>query len=164
MIRVGLVSLVADGRWMGGRYYLHHLIRCVASLPERERVAFYDIYWQALPDADPFAEVRHLMAGQRVLRFPESAAGRLRRKAGALVSGRRDASDLFDKAGIDVVFPVPLIERQGAPLVYWLPDLQQRWLPELYDPAHAAAMNADAERLGRQARRVVASATPASAS
>ena len=154
--RVGLATIDADGSWIGGRYYLHHLVRSVASLqPQPVRLA--DVYWDAPPANDPFAEVRPLLDGQRVLRMPRTFGARVRRKARRLLSGNRTASDLFDAAGIDVVFPIPLVENQGTPLLYWLSDLQFRHMPELYPPELLARMDHETVTRGRAAARIVAS-------
>ncbi len=154
--RVGLVSVDPGGVWIGGRYYLHHLIRAVASLTPRP-VELYDIYWQAAPENDPFEEVRPLLDGRRVLRMPQTPASRLRRKARRLVTRNRTASDLFDAAGIDVVYPVPLIENQGTPLVYWLSDLQFRHMPELFPRDLLESMNRETIARSEQASRIVVS-------
>ena len=42
-IVVGLSPIDAENRWVGGRYYLHHLVRAVSSLPENERVDFVEV-------------------------------------------------------------------------------------------------------------------------
>lgn len=154
--RVGLAAIDADGSWIGGRYYLHHLVRSVASLQPRP-VRMLDIYWDAPPANDPFAEVRPLLDGQRVLRMPRTFGARARRKVRRLVTRNRTASDLFDAAGIDVVFPVPLVENQGTPLLYWLADLQFRHMPELYPAQVLARMEYEAVTWSAAAARIVAS-------
>lgn len=154
--RVGLVTIDADGSWIGGRYYLHHLIRSVAALTPRP-VELFDVYWDAPPEKDPFEEVRPLLDGQRVLTMPRTLPARVRRKATRLVSGNQTASDLFAKAGVDVVYPIPLIANQGTPLVYWLSDLQFRHMPELFPPELLAKMNAEAVERSAMASRIVVS-------
>ena len=154
--RVGLVTVDSDGSWMGGRYYLHHLVRAVASLTPQP-IELYDVYWEAPPETDPFAEVRSLMQGKRVLAMPRTPTERLRRKARRLVTGNRSASDLFRAAGIDVVYPIPLIENQGTPLVYWLSDLQFRHMPELYPPELLEKMHAETTSRCESASRIVVS-------
>ena len=134
MFRAGLTPVDTAGRWMGGRYYLQHLVRCIAALPASSRIDLVDLYWNAVPSTDPFEEVRALLDAPRVIRFPDSATGRLARKARRVLRGIRDARDLFDH--IDITFTLPLIEHQGIPYVYWLPDFQHEHLRALYDEQH----------------------------
>ena len=132
MVRAGLVSIDPDQKWIGGRYYLHHLIRAVASLPENERVELFDVWWQDAPPEDPFAEVRPLLAGRRVIALPQAVASRVLRKVRRSVRGWRDARDLFFDAGIDVLFPIAPCADPGIAFVFWIPDFQYRRLPELF--------------------------------
>src|SRR5713101_2835239 len=104
MLELGIIPLDGARHWAGGRYYLHHLVRCVAALPVGERLAVHDIYWNALWDTDPFAEVRALMTSRRVVAFPAKRVGRIRRNVTRALRGIHDARDLF--AGIDVTFPM----------------------------------------------------------
>ena len=130
--RAGLISIDPDRKWIGGRYYLHHLVRSVASLPEDERLALFDVWWQHGPADDPFAEVRPLLAGRRVLEMPRTFASRLTRKLRRTIHQWQDARDLFHAAGIDVIFPITPCESPGIPFVFWIPDLQYRVLPHLF--------------------------------
>jgi len=131
MLSVGIGTIDAQG-WVGGRYYLQHLIRCVASLPASERVAFYDVHWQQAQPKDSFAEVRPLMSGTRVLDFPRTLVGRAIRKARRVVTRSEGIADLFVRAGIDVLFPIPLTHDDAIPLAFWLPDFQHRYLKAMY--------------------------------
>ncbi len=131
-LRAGLVSVDPDQKWIGGRYYLHHLVRAVASLPQSERAALSDIWWRHAPAEDPFAEVRPLLAGRTIIELPQNFTSRLARKLRRSMHGWRDARDLFLDAGIDVVFPVSPCTSPGIPVVFWIPDFQYRRLPELF--------------------------------
>ena len=132
MLRAGLVSIDPDQKWIGGRYYLHHLVRAVASLPPEERVEILDLWWQSAPEDDPFADVRPLLAGRRVIALPERLGRRIRRKLRRTLHGWYDARDLFLDAGIDVIFPIAPCADPGIAFVFWIPDLQYRRLPELF--------------------------------
>lgn len=137
MLRAGLVSIDPDQKWIGGRYYLHHLVRAVASLPESERVELFDVWWQSAPE-DPFADVRPLLAGQRVIAPPEGPLPRAMRKLRRSIRGWTDARDLFLDAGLDVLFPIAPCADPGIAFVFWIPDVQHRLLPELFsDEMHA---------------------------
>lgn len=129
---IGFVSLDNEGKWIGGRYYLQHLIRSVAALPEAERPGMADVWWQQAPEEDPFAEVRSMMTERRIIRLPEGVFGRAYRKIRRQTRGWNDAHDLFLDAGIDVLFPIAPCENPGIPLIFWLADFQYLHLPELF--------------------------------
>ena len=38
MSSIGIVAVDTSGKWIGGRYYLQHLVKAVKALPEQERV------------------------------------------------------------------------------------------------------------------------------
>lgn len=157
MLRVGLVSVDPGRKWIGGRYYLQHLVRAVAALPADERVALVDVWWKEMPDDDPFAEVRGLLDGQEVLRFPATHAGRLLRALRRVWHGWRDAHDLFSEARIDVLFPITPIANPGVPLVFWMPDFQPWRMPELFTSELRAWYEGHYLSNGEQARIVVVS-------
>lgn len=130
MLTVGLVSVDPDRKWIGGRYYLQHLVRAVAALPEEERVAFADVWWMAAPDDDPFEEVRELIARREIVTPPAGLLGRAVRKIRRTLRRSPDARDLFE--GIDMLFPILPAASPGVPLVFWMPDFQPWRMPELF--------------------------------
>ncbi|HTD84082.1 MAG TPA: glycosyltransferase [Gemmatimonadaceae bacterium] len=129
---VGLVSVDPERKWIGGRYYLQHLVRCVAALPPDERVAFADVWWGTDPHDDPFAEVRPLLARRVVIAPPDRLVPRLVRRARRTLHRWPDARDLFIDAGIDVLFPIAPCAAPGIPLVFWMPDFQPWRMPDLF--------------------------------
>lgn len=131
----GLVAIDGNGKWVGGRYYLQHLVMANQALAPAERMPLVDVWWKEMPAEDPFEEVRDLLPEPIVLRYPESGAGRALRYLRRRWNGWRDARDLFLDAAIDVVFPVLPCANPGVPFVFWLPDFQYRRLPELFDDA-----------------------------
>ncbi|HEX3069341.1 MAG TPA: glycosyltransferase family 1 protein [Thermoanaerobaculia bacterium] len=132
MLTAGLVSVDPGRKWIGGRYYLQHLVRAVASLPQPERIGLADVWWQQREADDPFAEVRELLAESVVIAPPVTFAARARRKARRLVHGWRDARDLFLDAGVGVLFPIAPCANPGIPLVFWMPDFQPWRMAELF--------------------------------
>jgi len=132
-IRAGLVSIDPDKKWIGGRYYLQHLVRGVAALPPEERVELVDVWWQSAPEDDQFGEVRPLLGDRRVITLPERFLPRLRRKLRRTLRGWSDSRDLFRDAGIDVIFPIAPCDSPGVAFVFWIPDFQYRRLPEMFD-------------------------------
>jgi glycosyltransferase involved in cell wall biosynthesis len=132
MSNVGIVPLDTTGNWMGGRYYLQHLIRSVAALPENERLGMSDVWWERRADEDPFKEVREYLTESAIITFPKGLAGRVSRKVRRRLAGWRDARDLFYRAGISSLFPLLPCESPGIPYVFWLPDFQHRYYPQYY--------------------------------
>lgn len=132
MSDIGLVAVDTSGKWIGGRYYLHHLVKAVASLPQAERMPMVDVSWQTRPDEDPFKEVRAYMSRSIVLNCPTAINRRLYRKIRRLAHRWNDSRDLFLDAGIGVVFPVLPCAAPGIPYVFWLPDFQYIHLPNLF--------------------------------
>ena len=157
MLRVGLVSVDPDRKWIGGRYYLQHLVRAVSAMPAGRRVAFTDVWWKEAQDDDPFAEVRELLDGREVLQFPASRGRRLLRAARRALHGWSDARDLFLDAGIDVLFPIAPLSGAGIPLVFWMPDFQPWRMPELFSEDLRAWYEDHYARNGEEARLVVLS-------
>jgi glycosyltransferase involved in cell wall biosynthesis len=123
MYSIGLVANDVDGRWIGGRYYLQHLVKAVALLPENERMPIVDVWWQQKPDSDPFAEVREHLQGSAVIRYPSTLGGRVKRKLHRMMNSSPGVSDLFHQAKIGALFPSLICESPGVPFTYWLSDL-----------------------------------------
>lgn len=124
----GLVAVDVNRTWLGGRYYLLHLVRCAEAVTA-PHPPLRDVWWGEFGGADPFAEVRSILGPPALIRFPSAVAGRLARAVRRIGSGSRDAGDLFAQAGIDVLFPLPLCDRPGVPVVFWLPDFNYRLVP-----------------------------------
>jgi len=137
MRSAGLVAIGSAGDvsvWTGGQYYLQHLIKCVAALPEEAQIRLRDVWWMKKASVDPFAEVRGSLGPSQVISPPTTVGGRVRRKVRSFLSYPRrggGARDLFDGAGVDVFFPVPPCENSGTPYVYWIPDFQHVRRPDL---------------------------------
>lgn len=131
MPSAGIVAIDNDQKWIGGRYYLQHLIRCVASLPPTEQIRLRDVSWAMQPGNDPFEEVRPLLGEAVVVSPPAGFVGRAARKIRRVWKKTPGARDLFDAQGIGVFFPLPPCENSGTPYVFWLPDFQYLRRPDL---------------------------------
>ncbi|MGD9583396.1 MAG: glycosyltransferase family 4 protein [Lysobacterales bacterium] len=140
MLSVGFVAIDVDQKWMGGRYYLQHLIRCVAALPAAERVQMHDVWWQRMAVPDPFAEVRLPLGEPITVAAPTSLIDRLKRKLRRIRDRTPGSSDLFDAAGIDLFFPIPPCDNSGTTYVFWLPDFQYLRRPDLMSESLRAAL------------------------
>ena len=132
MSSIGIVAVDTDGKWIGGRYYLQHLVKSVKALPESERLPVADVWWQDAPADDPFAEVREDLDRQVVVRPPAAILPRVRRKFRRLGGRSSGAGDLFKDAGVGVLFPLLPCAAPGIPYVFWLPDFQYLHLPQLF--------------------------------
>jgi len=160
MARVGLISIDVGDRWIGGRYYLHHLVRSVASLVGAP-VELRDVAWGARAEPDPFREVRPLLGETIVVRPPRSLLPRALRKLRSIARGARDARDLFDDAGIELFFPIPPCDNAGVPYVFWLPDFQYLRRPDLLSPELRGQMEKYFRDHVATARRIVLSSEDA---
>src|SRR5436190_24048945 len=121
---VGLVSVDPERKWIGGRYYLQHLVRCVAALPPDERVAFADVWWGTDPHDDPFAEVRPLLARRVVIAPRDRLVPRLVRRARRTRHRWPDGREPFIGACIAVLFLSAPCAAPRIARVAWMPDLQ----------------------------------------
>ncbi|MDQ5846450.1 MAG: glycosyltransferase family 4 protein [Acidobacteriota bacterium] len=133
MRSIGIVSFDLDDRWIGGRYYLQHLIKSVRALPAAEQLPIADVWWQHEPPIDPFAEVRSAIDRRIVIRTPANLISRLQRKLRRTMNNISDARDLFEDMDVGVLFPILPCESPGVPYVFWLPDFQYKHLPNLFD-------------------------------
>lgn len=160
---IGLVSIDAAGHWPGGRYYLHHLVRSVALLPEDERPPMRDVWWLRKDKTDTsFEEIRHLLAPSAIVHPPEGVIARIARRLNVLLGRQsRDFRDLFEAAGVCVLFPTSACEQAGVPLVYWLTDFQYKRRPDLYTPDLLAWFETNCARKVAQAELVVLSSMDA---
>ena len=158
MLDAGLVAIDGDRKWVGGRYYLHHLVRCVSALPPDERVSLHAVSWMQPQENDPFAEVAGLMGPPIVVAPPSGFVGRAVRKLRRSLSGSVDARDLFDATGIDVFFPIPPCDNSGTNYVFWLSDFQYKRRPDLFTPQRCEEIHAYfAEHVAGACRVVVSS-------
>jgi glycosyltransferase involved in cell wall biosynthesis len=157
MPNLGLVALDKHARWIGGRYYLHHCVRMLAATNAEHGWSARDVWWGDAPETDPFAEVRGLLTGQTVLRFPSSALGRLSRRIRRWSGRVKGVADLFRQAGIDVLFPIVPCAQPGIPLVFWIADLQYLQLPDMFDAPTRQALDEHNRTGVEQAAHVVVS-------
>lgn len=131
--RIGLVSPTPGTWWLGGLHYVQHLVHsAVASGFPGE--SFRDVWWGTAPEADVFAEIRDVIGSPVVVSFPTTAFARARRAFRRKLRRTPGAADLFEDAGIDVLFPILPVEDPGIPFVFLLTDFQYRNLPHYYTP------------------------------
>jgi glycosyltransferase involved in cell wall biosynthesis len=134
---VGIVSPSTNGSWLGGLYYLQHLVRAIDCLPDTERLPLRDVWWNEKPQEDPFAEVRSALQAPVTLSLPRSPSARLRRFVRRKLGGyqKPDLADLFHAAEVALLFPLLPCDRCGVPFVCWITDFQYRHLTSYYPEA-----------------------------
>ncbi|MGH8107801.1 MAG: glycosyltransferase family 4 protein [Arenimonas sp.] len=131
MLKAGVVSLDTEKKWIGGRYYLQHLVKCNSLLLASEQVELRDVWWVKKPEEDPFSEVRAYLGESITVRPSSGIVKRLSGKIRRVFGVSKGSSDLFREAGLDVFFPIPPCENSGMPYVFWLPDFQYLRRPDL---------------------------------
>jgi glycosyltransferase involved in cell wall biosynthesis len=142
MIRVGLVSPSTDAGWLGGVYITQNLALAATLYDEPDAPSFRDVWWRTAPAADPWSEIRPHLGHPAVVNFPSTLPGRVARAWRRKRSGARGLRDLFNAAGVDVLFPVSPVEDAGVPFVFHLPDFQQHYLPDVNDEAVRTSFDA----------------------
>ncbi len=159
---IGFVSVDGHGYWPGGRYYLQHIIRSLALLPDDERPFTQDVWWGAHnADDASFDEVRDVLDGTATIRPPTGLFARARRKLANAAKGRTDFGDLFRAAGVDILFPTSACDQPGVPLIYWIPDFQHKRRPDLHPPQLVEWFEATFKRKAAEADLVVLSSQDA---
>ena len=161
---VGLVCPSRHESWLGGLYHLQHLILAARSLPVPERLTFRDIWWnEQAPGKDPFLEVRANIGAPLELRLPSDLYGRLARRVRRIVHGKRSKglADIFQTAGIDLLFPLLPCDHIGIPFVGWITDFQYKHLSAYYTEELQQAHDDDNIRIARQATLIMLSSSAA---
>lgn len=129
-------TLIGGKNWTGGYNYLLNLLRVVQQ-ETPDQIAPVLLAGTDVPNEDfaPFGEIN----GCEIVQTPsfnEEQRSRLLLKS--LLSGRdRAVVDLLKEQRVDVVFESALFLgwRLGLPALAWIPDLQHRYLPQLFPRA-----------------------------
>jgi glycosyltransferase involved in cell wall biosynthesis len=130
-------------------------------LPEPQRASLRDVWWVSVSDDDPFREVRDLIGEALVVGPPKQWPGRVLRKARRLLTRSEGARDLFERAAVDVFFPIPPCANSGTPYVFWLPDFQYLRRPDLMSPEMCKQLEAYYALHVSEASRIVLSSQDA---
>lgn len=130
---IGLVCPSQGDAWLGGLNHVQHLTLCMAATNGALRPR--DVWWGTpCPADDPFASLRWLLGEPISLQLPHTLWGRAARAVRRTSWRRRPSTlaDVFQAAGIDVLFPSSPCDRPGIPVVGWITDLQYVHLPQYY--------------------------------
>jgi glycosyltransferase involved in cell wall biosynthesis len=125
-----------DENWIGGAYYVLNLVSAFNLLPEPEQ-----------PDVYVLAHTRHsydfIAKGSAYPRCEWVQPARLSGIDGGIFRKLRlllkvVPSFLKRPFKFDVIYPFP-IDRQAKETICWIPDLQEKHFPDLFDPAELQA-------------------------
>jgi glycosyltransferase involved in cell wall biosynthesis len=131
--RVGIIYNF-DENWIGGAYYIQNLIRSLKYLPEKEQIQLHIL----TKDKFRFQELQK-ETGYHKLKFIQYKPQY--NKAELFVN--KVFKKLFKKKlivkkiNLNFVFPlygIPLDLQHIKELVFWIPDLQEKYLPNLFSP------------------------------
>jgi glycosyltransferase involved in cell wall biosynthesis len=125
--------LIGRGLWTGGLVYLKNTLQLIRSRLAREIEA--SVFLSPAEHSKFGAELGALVDGRLIVDPAIGDSGRGRSLARALVTGRDFALErILCAARVDVVLEVGQFygARFGLPVIAWLPDLQHRWMPEMF--------------------------------
>lgn len=156
-ITVGIAPISSGKAWMGGYYYLHHLIRSVTEIASDVNARLVEVAWKVAPEEDPFAEVRDCLGPTRVIVPPQSLLRRGVRGMRKAFNDHSGAGDLFADKGIDAVFPRAPCADPGVPTAFWIPDFHFRRLPQYFTEQARGAFEARIGQSANLAKAIVVS-------
>lgn len=131
--RVGIIYNF-DENWIGGTYYIQNLIRSLKYLPEREQIKLHILtkdksLFQELEKATRYPNLKFIQYKARcnkIERFVNKVTQKLFKK-----------KLIVKKIKLDLVFPlygIPQDLKHIKELVFWIPDLQEKYLPDFFSP------------------------------
>lgn len=131
--RVGIIYNYNEN-WIGGAYYIQNLIRSLNFLPEKEQIQLY-----ILTGNKAFFEELKQSTGYVQLKFVEypsryNMLERILNKFSLRVIKKRI---IERKIQLDWVFPlyhIPENLKHIKNLIFWIPDLQEKFLPKFFFP------------------------------
>ena len=129
--RVGIIYNF-DENWIGGAYYIQNLIRSLNYLPEKEQMHLHILaknkfLFQELQKATVYPKLKFIQYKpqyNKIERFANKVSLKLFKK-----------KLILKKIKLDWVFPlygIPYDLQHIKELVFWIPDLQEKFLPDLF--------------------------------
>jgi len=144
--RVGIIYNF-DENWIGGAYYIQNLIRSLNFIPKEEQIELYIL----TKDKSTFLEL------QKVTSYPKLKFIQYKPKYNKIEFFiNRVTQKLFKrklivkKVKLDWVFPlygVPQDLQHIKELVFWIPDFQEKFLPNLFSPEEVINRQASYENM-----------------
>ena len=138
--RIGLLYNY-DENWIGGTYYVQNLIRSLRYLPKDQQATVYVLTLDAIVFKTLQEETGYpkLKFAKEIPQYhgPEKLMNRIWYK---LFKKKM----IVKKVQVDCLFPlfdVPQHLKHIRQLIFWIPDLQEKYLPEFFDTTDIALRN-----------------------
>jgi glycosyltransferase involved in cell wall biosynthesis len=123
-----------DENWIGGAYYVQNLIRSLNYLPEKEQILLHILtknqsLFEELQKVTAYPKLKFVQYHpqyNKMERFVNKVSQRLFKKKW-----------IEKKIKLDWLFPlygIPHDLQHIKELVFWIPDLQEKFLPDLFSP------------------------------
>lgn len=151
--------------WIAGTYYVQNLVHALGRLDDNHRPVVVvackndqDFNYLAAETGYPYLKKRifsDLTIFQRGINF-----------VWRHVTGRHICFNKIDTSDLIALFPVShalMLPLRDKKVVYWVPDFQEDYLPELFSPGELKARKSGQRLIARFARRLVLSSQDAHA-
>jgi glycosyltransferase involved in cell wall biosynthesis len=131
--RVGIIYNYNEN-WIGGAYYIQNLIRSLNFLPEKEQIQLYILtgnkaFFQELKQSTGYAQLKFVEYPSRY-----TVLERILNKFSLRIIKKKI---IERKIQLDWVFPlyhIPENLKHIKNLIFWIPDLQEKFLPKFFSP------------------------------
>jgi glycosyltransferase involved in cell wall biosynthesis len=131
--RVGIIYNYNEN-WIGGAYYIQNLIRSLDFLPEKEQIQLYILtgnkaFFQELKQSTGYAQLKFVEYPSRY-----TVLERILNKFSLRIIKKKI---IERKIQLDWVFPlyhIPENLKHIKNLIFWIPDLQEKFLPKFFSP------------------------------
>ena len=150
--RIGLIYSYNEG-WIGGTYYIENLIAALGSLPNKRQPKL-----TIVAKRGDFQRLKQRVSYPHLARFSETRfmiVRRLVRKVVKVLCGRAILQHKRMRA--DFLFPAQYEERytkiRGK--LFWIPDLQEHFLPEMFSSEEIAGRRRHQEKLVARSSSIV---------
>jgi len=161
-IRLGLMFSYRED-WIGGSYYLLNLISALKLLGKRDAPEL-TVFAFSNDELDLARGREYPDAKYQILHEPKpSSALRLANRVTKKLTGRLIRPPAAIKEELDVIYPAGLHPRYRniANRLFWLPDFQEEYLPEMFGRQKVENRRNYRARVAKQARHIVFSSKDA---
>lgn len=132
------IGLVCDfsSTWTGGQYYIFNIINALNSLPQHEKPVLV-IFYSPLNAKQEIANLQYPFCRFLPVSKPRSLTLRLYDRICRLFTGRPSGiRPKYHRSAVDFIFPVTSVNEKSSlsklKCVYWIPDLQHKFLPQFF--------------------------------